>query len=93
MTDEPSRGAARDRQHRERIDEIDCKIVELLNERAARVARHPGAQAAGALGTLRPQARGGDLHEPRAVQRGPLYAENLREIYEAILHVMKELRE
>ena len=56
------------------------------------LARDPRAQALGALGALRPQARGGDLHERRCLQQGPLYGDDLREIYEAILHVAKEMR-
>jgi chorismate mutase len=78
--------------HRERIDEIDCQIVRLLNERAA---------LALAIRELKPQVHMG-LYDPKREEEifahlaecneGPLYAENLREIYEAILHVMKELR-
>lgn len=78
---------------RQRIDEIDCQIVQLLNERArlALEIRH-----------LKPQVHWG-LYDPKREEEifanlarcnaGPLYAENLREIYEAILHVMKELRD
>jgi chorismate mutase len=73
------------------IDEIDCKIVELLNERA-RLALD--------IRALKPEVRLG-LYDPKreeeifahlaSCNQGPLYADNLREIYEAVLHVMKEL--
>lgn len=76
---------------RSRIDEIDCRVVELLNERA----RH-----ALAIRELKPKVQLG-LYDPKREEEifthlakcneGPLYADNLREIYEAILHVMKEL--
>jgi len=76
---------------RARIDEIDCRIVELLNERA-RIALD--------IREFKPQAKLG-LYDPRREEEifarlascntGPLYGDNLREIYEAILHVMKEL--
>jgi len=76
---------------REQIDGIDCQIVKLLNQRA---------ELALAIRELKPQARLG-LYDPRreeeifaslaACNEGPLYGDNLREIYEAILHVMKEL--
>jgi chorismate mutase len=76
---------------RDRIDEIDCRIVGLLNERA---------HLALDIRALKPQARLG-LYDPKreeeiftklaACNAGPLYGDNLREIYEAILHVMKEL--
>jgi chorismate mutase len=73
------------------IDEIDCRIVELLNERAEIALR---------IRALKPQAQLG-LYDPKreeeifarlaACNKGPLYGDNLREVYEAILHVMKEL--
>jgi chorismate mutase len=76
---------------RDEIDDIDRRIVELLNERA-RLALD--------IRALKPQANLG-LYDPKREEEifaglasanpGPLYAENLREIYEAILHVMKEL--
>lgn len=76
---------------RARIDEIDTHIVELLNERA---------KLALEIRALKPQASMG-LYDPKreeeifarlaAANPGPLFADNVREIYEAILHVMKEL--
>ncbi|MHB1136425.1 MAG: chorismate mutase [Coriobacteriia bacterium] len=79
-------------QHRARIDEIDCELVRLLNERAAESL---------AIRALKPQVHWG-LYDPKREEeifanltrcnQGPLYGENLREIYEAILHVMKEMR-
>jgi len=73
------------------IDEIDCRIVELLNQRA---------KIALDIRALKPEARLG-LYDPKREEEifahlascndGPLYGDNLREIYEAILHVMKEL--
>lgn len=78
--------------HRARIDEIDCQLVQLLNERATESL---------AIRGLKPQVHWG-LYDPKREEeifanlarcnKGPLYAENLKEIYEAILHVMKELR-
>ncbi len=93
MTDQPSAEAqAQIEKHRTRIDEIDCQLVALLNERAAESL---------AIRGLKPHVHWG-LYDPKREEEifanlakcneGPLYAENLREIYEAILHVMKELR-
>ena len=77
---------------RERIDAIDCQLVKLLNERASCSLEIRG---------LKPQVHWG-LYDPKreeeifsnlaSCNEGPLYDENLREIFEAILHVMKELR-
>jgi len=79
--------------HRGRIDAIDCQIVKLLNERAAEAL---------AIRELKPQVQWG-LYDPKREEEifrnitlcndGPLYSENLKEIYETILHVMKELRD
>ena len=79
-------------EHRARIDEIDCELVRLLNERASESL---------AIRALKPQVHWG-LYDPKREEEifanlakcngGPLFAENLREIYEAILHVMKEMR-
>ncbi len=76
---------------RARIDTIDCAIVESLNERATLALR---------IRELKPQLSW-SLYDPKREEEifdnlarcnsGPLYADNLREVYEAILHVMKEL--
>jgi len=91
VTDE-SRAQEEIAAHRVRIDEVDCEIVRLLNERAAESL---------AIRALKPQVHWGLYDSEReeeifahlaACNQGPLYAENLREIYETILHVMKEMR-
>lgn len=76
---------------RERIDALDRRIVALLNERA---------ELALAIRGLKPQANLG-LYDPKreeeifaklcACNDGPLYDDGLKAVYEAILHVMKEL--
>jgi chorismate mutase len=76
---------------RERIDEVDCTIVGLLNERA---------KLSLAIRDLKPRAQMA-LYDPKreeeifaklaACNQGPLFGDNLREIYSAILHVSKEL--
>jgi chorismate mutase len=76
---------------RVRIDGIDCQIVKLLNERATLALQ---------IRDLKPQAKMA-LYDPKREEQifaklaecneGPLYGDNLREIYEAVLHVMKEL--
>lgn len=92
-TSDDSNAAEQISLHRSRIDEIDCQIVRLLNERAAESL---------AIRELKPQVQMG-LYDPKREEEifinvtkcnaGPLYTENLREIYESILHVMKELRD
>ena len=77
---------------RSRIDAIDCQLVALLNERA---------QCSLDIRALKPAAHQG-LYDPKREEEifsnvskcntGPLYGDDLREIYEAILHVAKEMR-
>jgi len=92
MTDHSSEATARIAEIRGRIDAIDCQLVKLLNERA---------QCSLDIRALKPEAKWG-LYDPKREEEifsnvagcneGPLYADNLREIYEAILHVAKEMR-
>lgn len=92
MSDQTGEAQARIAEIRERIDAVDCQLVKLLNERA---------QCSLDIRALKPDARWG-LYDPRREEEifanvakcneGPLYADDLREIYEAILHVAKEMR-
>ena len=79
--------------HRAKIDEIDQKLVALLNERAGHSLD---------IRALKPDAHMG-LYDPKREEEifarlldclyneGPLYNENLTEIYRGILKVMKEV--
>jgi chorismate mutase len=92
MTDPNTDAQARIAEIRSRIDEIDCQLVKLLNERA---------QCSLDIRHLKPQAHWG-LYDPKREEeifanvakcnQGPLFGEDLREIYAAILHVAKEMR-
>jgi len=92
MSDQNLDAQAKIAEIRQRIDQIDCQLVGLLNERA---------QCSLDIRALKPQAKWG-LYDPKreeeiftnvaACNEGPLYGDDLREIYEAILHVAKEMR-
>ena len=92
MTENNLDAQARIGEIRGRIDAIDCQLVKLLNERA---------QCSLDIRALKPEAKQG-LYDPKREEEiftnvakcneGPLYADDLREIYEAILHVAKEMR-
>lgn len=92
MTDPSLEAQAKIAEIRKHIDVIDSQLVKLLNERA---------QAALDIRALKPQVRQG-LYDPKREEEifsnvadwneGPLFDEDLREIYEAILHVSKEMR-
>jgi chorismate mutase len=76
---------------RAEIDDVDRDIVRLLNRRA---------ELALAIRELKPRIER-PLYDPRreeeifehlaSVNEGPLFNDHLREIYETILHVSKEL--
>jgi chorismate mutase len=74
-----------------RIDEIDCRVVELLNERATLALRIRALKPAAKMALYDPKREEEIFTKLAACNKGPLYGDNLREIYEAILHVMKEL--
>lgn len=78
-------------QLRGRIDEIDCAIVRLLNERAGISLEIRGNKPEANLSLYDPKREEEIFSNLAACNEGPLYADNLREIYSAILHVMKEL--
>ena len=81
--------------HRAKIDDLDDKIVSLLNERA---------EESLAIRALKPSANMG-LYDPKREEEifarldgvnqeidGPMYNDDVRAVYKTILRVMKELR-
>ena len=71
-------------EHRAKIDEIDRQIVALLNKRAGHSL--PGAH----LGLYDAKREEEIFAKVSSYNEGPLYNENLREIYATILKIMKE---
>jgi chorismate mutase len=76
---------------RAEIDTIDCRIVDLLNERAKLALDIRAIKPEANLGLYDPKREEEIFAKLTACNSGPLYADNLREIYAAVLHVMKEL--
>ncbi len=76
---------------RDEIDGIDDRIVELLNRRARLALDIRALKPAANLGLYDPKREEEIFARLATANEGPLYADNLREIYEAVLHVMKEL--
>ncbi|MHB1475443.1 MAG: chorismate mutase, partial [Dermatophilaceae bacterium] len=68
------------------------QLVQLLNERATESLAIRGLKPQMHWGRYDPKREEEIFANLTRCNEGPLYAENLREIYEAILHVMKELR-
>mgnify|MGYP002548631648 FL=1 len=76
--------------HRAKIDEIDQQIVTLLNKRAGHSLVIRGLKPGARMGLYDPKREEEIFARVNSYNEGPLYNENLREIYEAILKVMKE---
>jgi len=78
---------------RKKIDELDRKLVQLLNERA---------HAAHEIGKIKRQA-GSPIYEPdreravfenaRSVNQGPLPDRDLLRIYERIMDIMRQIQQ
>jgi chorismate mutase len=76
---------------RAQVDDIDCRVVGLLNERARLALRIRDLKPAMNLGLYDPKREEEIFLHLAACNEGPLFGDNLREIYETILHVMKEI--
>jgi chorismate mutase len=76
---------------RDRVDEVDRELIRLLNERARIVQE---------IGAIKAQA-GRPLFDPRREEEilrrvaeeneGPIYGSSMREIFELILHRIRDL--
>jgi chorismate mutase len=76
---------------RGRIDELDCRVVALLNERADIALEIRGLKPKVNLSLYDPKREEEIFANLAKCNTGPLFDDNLREVYEAVLHVMKEL--
>jgi chorismate mutase len=92
MTDDNLDATAKIATIRERIDEIDDQLVLLLNERAQCSLEIRALKPAAKMGLYDPKREEEIFAHVAALNQGPLFADDLREIYEAILHVAKEMR-
>lgn len=87
---EESKSLAEIEAHRAKIDEIDQQIVALLNKRAGHSLVIRGLKPGARMGLYDPKREEEIFARVNSYNEGPLYNENLRVIYEAILKVMKE---
>lgn len=77
-------------EHRAKIDEIDRQVVALLNKRAGHSLVIRGLKPDVHMGLYDPRREEEIFERVNSFNEGPLYNENLREIYASILKVMKE---
>ena len=76
--------------HRAQIDELDKQIVDLLNKRVSHSLVIRGLKPDANMGLYDAKREEEIFEKVDALNEGPLYNENLREIYAAILKVSKE---
>lgn len=78
--------------HRLQIDEIDRRLVALLNERATHQMAIRSIKAEARLPVYDQRREDEVIERVHAQNAGPLTEENLNEIFEAILTVSKEMQ-
>lgn len=76
---------------RAKVDEIDRKIVELLNERAQNVIEIINVKKEYGIPLYDPRREEEIFEKIREANKGPLYTEAVIDIYETILKWMKNL--
>ena len=79
-------------QHREAIDAIDKQLVSLLNERAGHSLDIRALKPEAKMGLFDPKREEEIFTRLEALNDGPMYSNDIREIYATILRVMKEIR-
>lgn len=77
--------------HRAQIDILDQQIVKLLNERAGHSLDIRELKPDAHMGLYDPKREEEIFEKLASYNEGPLYNENLVEIYRGILKVMKEV--
>ncbi len=76
---------------RARIDEIDRQMVHLLNQRASLALQIRELKPKASLSLYDPKREEEIFENLSACNAGPLFDDNLREIFDTILRVMKEM--
>ena len=87
---EETKELAQIQEHRAQIDEIDRELVALLNRRAGHALAIRGLKPNAHMALYDPRREEEIFAKLESYNEGPLYNENLREIYANILKVMKE---
>jgi chorismate mutase len=77
---------------RKKIDEIDRKLVEMLNERAQAAQEIGRLKRNSELPIYEPDRERVVLEQVQAMNRGPLENRHLMQIYERIMDVMRNIQ-
>ncbi len=88
---EDAETGARVRELRERVDAVDRKLVENLNERARLVQEIVSIKAEAGKPLFDPRREEEILRRVAEENEGPIYDTSMREIFELILHRIRDL--
>jgi chorismate mutase-like protein len=77
---------------RERIDEIDLRLVQLLNERTSIVEEIGRIKQSLTLGIYEPKREEQVFENIRTHNRGPLPSDSLKRIFERIIDEMRNVQ-
>jgi chorismate mutase len=76
---------------RSRVDEVDRELIRILNERARIVQEIVGIKAEVGKPLFDPKREEEILRKVAEVNEGPIYDSSMREIFELILHRIRDL--
>ena len=76
---------------RSRVDEVDRELIRILNERARIVQEIVGIKAHAGKQLFDPRREEEILRRVAEVNEGPIYDSSMREIFELILHRIRDL--
>ncbi len=76
---------------RERVDEVDRDLVQSLNERAGIVQEIVAIKAEAGVPLFDPKREEEILQRVEGYNEGPIYDTSMREIFELILHRIRDL--
>ena len=76
---------------REQVDEVDLRLIQALNERARIVQELATIKAEAGVAIFDPKREEEILQRVAEMNPGPIYDTSIREIYELILHRIRDL--
>ena len=82
---------ARIRELRSRVDEVDRELIRILNERARIVQEIVAIKAEAGKPLFDPKREEEILRKVAEENEGPIYDSSMREIFELILHRIRDL--
>jgi chorismate mutase len=82
---------ARIKELRERVDEVDRQLIRILNERARIVQELVATKGEAGKPLFDPRREEEILQKVAEENEGPIYDSSMREIFELILHRIRDL--